>query len=204
MSRRLTVSLFLLGLLMLPVGNALANELGTPGFETNPVGGAGDWNTFAGGGGAGQSTASPHSGAAHMALEITGPFSFAGVYQPVIAPVNPGDVVTFTGWHKSLDNPFAGVRELKLEWQGGPPQLRVDTFEIGPEYEQFSLQGIAPTGTTGVTATYAISSFTDGHQGAALVFIDDFDLTIQRVPEPTSVMLVLGGVFGLFGLIRRR
>lgn len=203
MSRFATVFLLFMGLLWLPLSAVEANELGNPGFETVPAGGVGDWNTFAGGGVAVRSTAMPHSGSAHMDLEIGGPNAFAGVYQPLATTINPGDLVTFTGWQKSLLNPYAAVRELKIEWIGAP-ELRVDAYTIAPEYEQFMLQGVAPAGTTSAKITYAISSFTTDHQGEAVVYIDDFDVTIQRVPEPTTVMLVWSGIFGLAGLIRRR
>jgi MYXO-CTERM domain-containing protein len=90
---------------------------------------------------------------------------------------------------------------LKIEWNGGNPQLRVDSFAIGSEYEQFSLSGIAPPTATGATITYAISAFNDGG-GENNVYIDDFSAT--ATPEPTSVLLGLVGLMGLVGLVRRR
>jgi hypothetical protein len=116
--------------------------------------------------------------------------------------VNPGDMVTFSGYHKSLVDPFNATREVKIEWTGAP-QLRVDEFAIPTDYTQFSLAGVAPAGTTGVTVTYAISSFGEG-QGEANVYIDDFNVAIVRVPEPASVMLGLVGLLGLVGFVRRR
>jgi hypothetical protein len=189
-------------------------EPGNPGFETvPPVGGSpmGDWNTFSGGPGAAslQATLMPHSGTGHMDLQVGGANAFAGVYQRLVSTVNPGDIVTLTGYHKSLVDPFNATRELKLEWQPatgqpGIPQLRVDTLEIPTEYTQFSLQGVAPAGTVGLVVTYAISSFGAG-QGEANVYLDDMNVSIERIiPEPTSAMLGLLGLVGMAGLVRRR
>jgi len=188
----------------LAVGVQQANAQGNPGFETVPAGGEGDWNTFAGGpGGVSQhSTLMPRSGTGHMDLQLGGVNAFAGVYQPLGIVINPGDTVTFSGYHKSLVDPFNATREVKLEWTGAP-QLRVDTFEIPTDYTEFSLQGVAPAGTTGLTVTYAISSFGAG-QGEANVYIDDFNVAIQRIPEPASVMLGVLGLVGLAGFVRRR
>ncbi|MGE3637342.1 MAG: PEP-CTERM sorting domain-containing protein [Pirellulales bacterium] len=205
MKRLLTLTMAL-GLVVAAVGMAQANLLGNPGFETVPTGMAGDWTTFAGGPGgvSAQATLMPHSGTGHMDLQVGGANAFGGVFQQVPIAVNLGDTVTFTGWHKSLVDPFTGTRELKIEWNG-QPQTRVDSLVIGTDYEQFSLVGIAPANTTGFTITYALSSFNAG-AGENNVYIDDFDVTIARtgVPEPTSVMLGLMGLCGAAGMVRRR
>lgn len=193
-----------LALLAFAVGVQQANAQGNPGFETVPAGSPGDWSTFAGGpGGVSQhSTLDPRSGTGHMDLQLGGANAFAGVFQNLGIVINPGDTVTFTGYHKSLVDPFNATREVKLEWTGAP-QLRVDEFVIPTDYTEFSLQGVAPAGTTGLTVTYAISSF-GADQGEANVYIDDFNVAIQRIPEPASVMLGILGLVGLAGLVRRR
>lgn len=178
--------------------------IGNPSFETVPAGGVGDWNTFAGGPGAvsAQATIMPRTGNGHMDLQIGGANAFAGVYQPTGLVINPGDIVTLSGYHKSLVDPFNATRELKLEWTGAP-QLRVDTLVIPTDYTEFSLQGVAPAGTTSVTITYAISSFGAG-QGESNVYLDDISLDVVRIPEPASMMLGAIGLVGLVGLVRRR
>jgi hypothetical protein len=201
--RKLLTLALAMGLVAFAVGTQQANAQGNPGFETAPTGMAGDWTTFAGGGAALHSTADPHSGTGHMDLQLNGVNAFAGVFQNLQGVViNPGDTVTLSGFHKSLVDPFNATREVKIEWTGAP-QLRVDELVIPTTYTQFSLQGVAPAGTTGVTVTYAISSFGPG-QGESNVLLDDISVDIKRIPEPTSLMLGLAGVLGLVGAVRRR
>lgn len=192
--------------LLAVAGTAQANELANADFETAPAnGGAGTWNTFSGGGNgssaANFSSVMPQSGSSHMELIVDGFEGFAGMYQPLTTTINPGDTVTLTGWQKSLNDPFNGTRELKIEWMGAP-LLRVDEFAIGTDYEQFSLQGVAPVGTTGATITYALSTFGAG-QTASAVYVDNFDVTIERVPEPASIGLGMLSLVGLLGYRRR-
>jgi hypothetical protein len=142
----------------------------------------------------------PRTGSASMLLEAIGPNQFAGIFQGLPGVVSGGETVTISGWHKWVAG--SATRELKLEWHGAP-QTRVDTIELGPmlDYEEFCLTAIAPAGVTGVTATYAISTFGPG-QEEAVVFLDDMTLCV--IPEPASVMLGLIGLLGLVGLVRRR
>jgi hypothetical protein len=190
-------------------GTALA-QVQNPGFEAidamtaDPLDAA-NWSEFDSGGSStsDRSTNMPRSGAAHMDLTVGGMNGFAGVFQNVGRTVSPGALVTLSGFHKSLIQPFNATRELKLEWQGmpNPPQLRVDEFAIGPDYEPFSLSGVAPAGTTGLVVTYAISTFGAG-QSEGRVFIDD--ISVQIIPEPASLTLLgLAGAV-IVGIRRRR
>jgi hypothetical protein len=182
---------------------AAQNALSNPGFEdpTVDMGSAeGNWFRFASATGAStESTAMPRSGSRHIDLSIVGANQFAGVYQ-LLPNVGAGQTVTFTGWHKSVENPFNATIELKLEWQGNP-QNRVDLLTLGSDYEQFTHTGVAPAGTTGLTVTYAISSFGAG-QGDATVYIDDFSATI--IPEPAAFGMLGAAALGLVALRRRR
>lgn len=206
MMKKLVMLMLVLCPFALAAENALANALANPGFETDPTGTTpGDWAKFDSGFGglSVHSTAMPRSGTGHMDLSVTGENLFAGVFQDLGIVINPGDKVTFTGWNKSLVDPFNGTRELKIEWHGAP-QFRVDSLGpiIGTEYEPFSIEDVAPAGTTGVTVTYALSSFFPG-AGPAQVFLDDFDVSIMRIPEPSTVLL---GGLALMGMVcgRRR
>lgn len=206
---RKLLTLSLLGVFVLTAGIAQANELANPGFETNPTDVTpGDWFKFAGTccgadplttAASVHSTVEPRSGTGHMHLSMSGPLAFAGVFQDLGIVINEGDAVTFSGWHKSVLDPYLGTREAKIEWHGAP-QLRVDTFVLGTQYEQFSISGVAPAGTTGATITYSLSSFNPG-AGATQVYIDDFDVTIERIPEPSTALL---GGLALLGFVARR
>jgi hypothetical protein len=186
------------------------NVLANPSFEdpTVDTGSANDvWFRFDSDGAgnaqvSAESTVMPRTGSRHIELSMIGSNQFAGVFQNINQVVNPGQKVTFTGWHKAADLPFNATVELKLEWQGSPnpPQNRVDVLTMGGDYEQFMHMGVAPAGTTGLVVTYAISSFGAG-QGDARVFIDDFSATI--IPEPATVGM-MGASFAGLALVRRR
>jgi hypothetical protein len=191
----------------LPSARALAqNLLDNPGFEdpTVSMGSANDvWFRFGSGAGgtSSESTTAPRSGARHIELTTIGANQFAGVFQNLNLPVAPGDIVTFSGFHKSVGSPFNATVEVKLEWQGAP-QNRLDILALGTAYEPFSHQGVAPAGTNGLVVTYAISSFGAGQSGTASVHIDDFSVTI--VPEPAALGTLAFGLFGLASVRRRR
>ena len=147
---------------------------------------------------------SPRTGSRHIALELTGPNQFAGVFQNLNQTINPGDMVQFSGFARNASGAaFNATQEIKLEWQGSPnpPQSRLDDLTLGSAYEQFTHTGVAPAGTTGLVVTYALSSFGPGQSGDSLVYLDDITVTI--VPEPATVG-VLGLGAALFGLARRR
>jgi hypothetical protein len=180
------------------------NLVDNPSFEdpTVDTGSANDvWFRF--GTVASESTAEPRTGARHIALDLSGPSQFAGVFQNLNLPVNPGQIVNLSGWAKNaLGAPFNATQEIKLEWQGtpNPPQNLLADLTLGSDYEMFSHTGVAPAGTTGLVVTYALASFGPG-QGEALVYLDDISVTI--IPEPATLGLAALGLFG-FALARRR
>jgi hypothetical protein len=196
--------------LALPSTQALAqNLLENPSFEdpTVDLGSANDvWFRFGAGGGSGasESTVAPRTGSRHIELTTVTNNQFAGVFQNINQTINPGDIIQFTGFHKNVGDPFDATIELKLEWQGtpNPPQNRLDVLTLGTAYEQFTHTGTAPSGTTGLVITYAISSFGPGGAGTSTVHIDDFQAII--VPEPATCGTLALGLLGLAGLRRRR
>lgn len=180
------------------------NLLANPSFEdpTVSMGSAlGAWFRF-GSGGQGisnESTAEPRSGARHISLETLGANQFAGVFQTLTTPLSPGQIVTFSGYHKSLGNDVTS--EIKIEWAGAP-QYRVDVLSVGDAYEPFSISQAAPAGVTGATITYAISSFGAGQDQPAEYYVDDFTVTV--VPEPATAGMLGLGLVALARLRRRK
>jgi hypothetical protein len=198
------LAILTLGALQASAQNLVEN----PSFEdpTVDMGSANDvWFRFGSGAGgtSTESTVAPRTGARHIALQLVGTNQFAGVFQNLNRLVNPGDVVTFSGWARSASTaPFAATQEIKLEWQGtpNPPQNRVDVLTLGSSYEQFTHMGVAPAGTTGLVVTYAISSFGAG-QGDTTVHLDD--ITVTLIPEPATVGMFGLGALGLVRMARR-
>jgi hypothetical protein len=205
MRKMLLPALALLALLASPT--SAQNLLDNPSFEdpTVDMGSANDvWFRFGSGvnGVSSESTVMPRTGSRHISLQTVGPNQFAGVFQNLNMAVSPGQIVTFTGWHKSVGTDLA-THELKLEWQGtpNPPQNRLDVLNVPTDYTMFTHTGVAPAGTTGLVVTYAISTFGPG-QGDSTTYIDDFSLTI--IPEPATAGVMGMGLLGLIGFIRRR
>ena len=197
----LTVCMFI-------VPQAIAQNLvENPSFEdpTVEMGSANDvWFRFGSGvnGTSSESTAMPRSGSRHIALQLVGAQQFAGVFQNLNMTVNPGEIVTFTGWAKNASGaPFNATQEIKIEWQGSPnpPQSRLDILSLDSDYEMFSHTATAPAGTTGLVVTYALSSFGAGQSGNSLVYLDD--ITVTLVPEPATGLLAFGS---LLAVARRR
>ncbi|QDV74002.1 hypothetical protein [Botrimarina mediterranea] len=186
-----------------------ANLLVDPGFE-DPASltfdGApfvGTWEGFNNGGAntTALSGTNPRTGASSLDLFLGDANGFAGAFQEV--PAFEGAEVTFTGWHALATGSVAGGTEVRIEFvdAGGVEVGR--TGNLAPSltadgnYESFIQSGIAPAGTAGARAVYAIQSF-----GAGLtqnVFVDDLSMTV--IPEPAAVLLAL---LGLAPLTRRR
>jgi hypothetical protein len=203
-----------LAISMLCASHAAAQNLvENPSFEdpTVDMGSANDvWFRFGAGpdGTSVESTVEPRTGARHIAITLGGTSvpgnQFAGVFQNLNQTINPGQLVTFSGWAKNASaSPFNATQEIKLEWQGSPnpPQNRVDVLTLGNSYSQFTHSGVAPAGTTGLVVTYAVSSFGAG-QGTASVYLDDISVTV--IPEPATVGLLATGLIGIAGLRRAR
>jgi MYXO-CTERM domain-containing protein len=186
---------------------AQPNLVENPSFEdpTVTTGSANDvWFRFGSGasGTSSESTVMPRTGSRHIELNLIGPNQFAGVFQNLNMPINPGQIVNLSGFARNASGePFNATQEIKLEWQGAA-QNRLDDLTLGSDYEMFSHTGVAPPGTTGLVVTYAISSFGAGQSGNSLVHLDDITVTI--VPEPTAAGLAGLASLGLVAFARRR
>jgi uncharacterized protein (TIGR03382 family) len=197
-------------LLVWAVPNASAqNRLANPGFEAPitfdgpPF--VGSWEGFSGGPGASasNSTASPRSGTMNADLSIiNSDNNFAGVFQDVI--INPGDVVTFSGWNRTPSNPLDVGAEFRIEWRNSATNTEVGrTPNSNPAptsaYTQFSLTATSPANADIARVVYAIQSFSPEPTNTGTVYLDDMSAT----PEPTTMTLGLVGL-SLAGLRRRR
>lgn len=177
---------------------AAQNLLKNPGFEdpTASQGSSlGKWFRFGSGanGVAGESTTFPHGGARHISLNVIGPNQFAGVFQMLEDPgnpgtplaISPGQELVFKGFHRDV-GPSSATSELKIEWTGAP-QNRLNVQDLADSYAQFTHSAVAPPGTTGATITYAISTFGPG-QGDSHVVVDDFEVYFGPI-EPAAQFL---------------
>jgi hypothetical protein len=192
---------------------AAQNLLTDPSFENPALFTAdgppfvGSWEAFNGGAGtfAINDTLLPHSGARDAHLNITATDnSFAGLFQDV--PVTAGVSYTYSGFHESLNlNPASYVTEVRFEWRNSGSNTEVSRNQIlpiaGAQYTPFAFTAVAPAGADTARVVYAIQTFTDtGVVNTGDVFVDD--LSVTRVPEPSTIMLA--GLAGLALLRMRR
>jgi len=188
------------------------NLLGNPGFEDPVVSApgpfAGRWEPF--NGGAGSSSVGdglmPRTGAGNLHLGITATNNtFAGAFQDVLG-LSPGQLVTFSGWHKSASDPAGYVSEYRIEWRDATTEVS-RTSNLTPvataDYTQFSRTETVPAGANTARVVYAIQTFSDaGTANTGDVFLDDMSFT--RIPEPATVGLAGMAGLALVAMRRRR
>lgn len=191
---------------------ANANLLANPGFE-DPVtmDGApfvGFWEAFSGGAGATSANGniSPRSGLQELDLGIDNTNNtFAGAFQDVPNLV-AGWPVTFSGWHKTITDPFDVGVEIRIEWRntaGNNEVSRTPNLVLVPtaDYTQFSLPSIVPAGADTARVVYAIQSFGPEPTNTGFVLLDDMSFV---VPEPATAALFGLATLGLACIYRRR
>lgn len=133
------------------------------------------------------------------------------LYQDVAA--SAGNTYTLTGWAGGEANFMATGAEFALEFLDGSgaiigssvtdlmPTLLTPNGESF-NYKQYTVVGIAPVGTAMVRARASmLGGMNNPNGGGQAYVVDDFDLTVQAVPEPAT-MAVLG--LGALALVRRR
>lgn len=196
------------------------NLLNNPGFEdplgfdfSNPL----NWNGFFGAPAGtileafNDTGATPLSGSNALVTTIRGVAgvtegfdSFTGHVQTVLG-LAAGTEYEYSVWARS--NPaITNGAEFRIEWQDafgteiGRINLEIQDF-LTSEYQQFTINGIAPAGTARAAVVIAVQSFlNDGVIAETSVAWDDASLV--AVPAPASVSLL--GLAGLAAVRRRR
>lgn len=131
-------------------------------------------------------------------------------------PATPGLKYILTGWAGAETNFLAAGAEIALEFLDAGnsliplsgqvvnllPTLYVDNGEAF-DYKQYMAMGIAPANAASVRARVSMIGGTPNPLGGGQAFVVD-DFRLIAVPEPASVALVLIGLVGMAGLVRRR
>ena len=188
-----------IALLLVSPALVSANMLVNPGFETGDVSGwTEDWNI------ANQyaSTSNPHNGTYALRNANDG-----GMYQDVDATA--GWQYQLTGYEyigikggTSAWGSFVGLQFLDAS-DNVIGDTEIDTTAFTPLSYQLADTGLvtAPTGT--ITARVRFGTWANTpYDPLNPTDFDDFDLT--AVPEPSSLMLLLTGITGIFGLGLKR
>ncbi len=151
---------------------------------------------------------SPHSGL--NVLQLYGPFTgswdASGVYQDL--PTGPGVAWTLSGYGMNPSgDPMlptgTGFGILQIAWNGGALGT-IDSGQINKsagmqdQWQALSVSGTAPAGTTFVRLLALHVNGPDFSGGSAY-----FD-SLQAVPEPSSILLALTGLVGVWLLSRKR
>ncbi len=182
---------------------AQANLLSNPGFEDSTGEYAADadyW--FRGGSGVNRETWAARTGDAGVAFHGWATDLSGYIYQDVTGTA--GTPYTFSIWAMKEATYASDGVVLKLEWlddlfasTGTADEVNiVSTLTTG--WLQYSVSGTAPADTTIVRAVLAGNNFTAG--GAAK--FDDAD--VSAVPEPAPLLLLSGGLVGLFSVVRKK
>jgi hypothetical protein len=126
----------------------------------------------------------------------------------------PNRNYVMTGWAGAEANALMAGAEFALEFLdssdnviGGSvlnllPTLFVDNGEPF-DYKQYTLSAISPAGTVEARVRASMIGALSNPAGGGQAFVID-DFSLQQIPEPTSVLLLVGGALGMFGFARRR
>ncbi|GAB5496070.1 MAG: hypothetical protein Phyf2KO_11500 [Phycisphaerales bacterium] len=198
------------------------NMLNNPGFEDDlgfDFSNVFNWNGFFGGPAGtileafNDTGTAPRSGSRALELTIqgdpnfpsTGFDAFTGHVQQ-IPGIAEGAEYNLSLWARSNGNVTNGA-EFRIEWFDAADNLIGGTgnFEmqglLTPDYQQFSIGGIAPAGATRANAVIAVQSFlNDGNIADISIAVDDAEFVL--VPAPASAALL--GLGGLVASRRRR
>ena len=188
---------------------AQANLLSNPGFEyasdgsTDPGPDVLDWTRW--GDGAREDWAAK-TGTYGVAFYGWQTASGAGFYQDVAGTA--GTQYTFSMWATKEAGYVSDDVILRLEWFEADGTTSTGTGDevnivstLTTDWLQYSVSGTAPAGTTIIRAVFAGSNFTGTEDPRGMKF-DDAD--VSAVPEPATLLLLSGGLIGLFSVVRKK
>lgn len=188
----------------------VANPLADPGFEMPLVddgSGVGKWNPFSNGSPniSEQGMTMPRNGAGHANLDLVDANGFAGFFQDVLNVV-PGSPIDWSVWAKDNSGTDGQGIEMRIEYRDSINDVEVSRTgnlvpgSLGSTYEQITLSDTVPATADVARVVFAIQSF--GTAPPQSVFVDDASVTVQQIPEPTTLALM--GIAGLACVTARR
>lgn len=189
---------------------AVATPLADPGFETPLVddgNGVGKWNPFSNGPPnlSEQGLTMPRTGAGHANLYLENANGFAGFFQDVTNVV-AGSPIDWNVWAKENTGENGQGIEMRIEYRDSVNDVEVSRTGnfvpagLGSQYEQIGFSDVVPAGADVARVVFAIQSFGAGVPQE--VFVDDASVSVQQIPEPTT--LGLAALAGLAIATRRR
>jgi hypothetical protein len=130
-------------------------------------------------------------------------------------PGTPGLTYQLSGWAGAEANALMQGAEIAIDFlNSSNGVISSSTINLLPtlfvpngqpfNYKLYITNAVAPAGTAFVQARASMIGAVSNPAGGGQAFVVD-DFTLQSfVPEPASVSLVMLGVLGLFGMVRRR
>jgi len=130
-------------------------------------------------------------------------------------PGSPGLTYQLSGWAGAEANALMQGAEIAIDFlNSGSGVINSASVNLLPtlfvpngqpfNYKNYVVNAVAPAGTTFVQARVSMINASGNPLGGGQAFVVD-DFTLQSfVPEPASVSLVVLGLLGMFGLMRRR
>lgn len=201
MTKTLSILFLAVAALAMPCQSQLLNT----GFETSDGGsGAQNWgNWFNGGAGVSQQrvTSVFHSGGASANTHFTSDIdNDLGAWLQDITGWNVGDTINASIWAKS--NISGGAYgQLAIEAVGGGGIIWGPSLGGTADWTQLQQSLVVPAGTTQLKLL-AVHANTANSTGD--LWWDDASVTINAIPEPSTVALLGLGFVGILGAVCRR
>ena len=219
--KKLVLATLVLGIALIGLqAQASANLLTDPGFDTQATGWLG-WDStpwWGGGGGDGETgsygwteivdtqSQSSSQSTKFSSSDNTG-WTYAMVAQTVSGIV-AGSQYRAASYFKRTADIGSTVSSFKVEWldgTGATIETSEGTAQFDNTYDVDTWQLVSENFTAvsgAVGAKYEIVYLTSAGSAIGDVFVDDANFDV--VPEPTSLVLLCGGLMGLFTLTRKK